>query len=361
MALTANKGEWSELYVLFKLLSDKRIYAGDGNLNKLEAFYPVLSVLRDELTRNLEYSINNDIVIVTEDGYEVSRINVTDFIGQSEILFSSIQNAPKGKGAFEIPSINDFLGKIHCQKIKAKSSDKADIHVVIHDYHTGMKPKLGFSIKSDAGSSPTLLNASKPTTFVYEVVCNSFNDEKMNTINAIGGRRKLQDRVNAIAEMGGVLKFANIPNSIFESNLRMIDSYLPEIIGWMIADSYLVRDMNIRRAVDRIRNSNPLNYNLTDGHDFYGYKLKALMVCTALGMLPATQWNGRYEATGGYIVVKEDGDVICFHLYDRNLLEDYLFYNTKFETPKSERYEMGNIYKIGDKYFFNLILQIRFI
>lgn len=85
------------------------------------------------------------------------------------------------------------------------------------------------------------------------------------------------------------------------------------------------------------------------------------MVCIALGMLPATRWNGKYEATGGYIVVKSDGDVICFHIYDRNLLEDYLFCNTKFETPKSSRYEMGQIYKRGDKYFFNLILQIRFI
>lgn len=46
--ITANKGEWSELYVLFKLLGEKKVHAGDGNLNKLEAYYPVLKVLRDE-------------------------------------------------------------------------------------------------------------------------------------------------------------------------------------------------------------------------------------------------------------------------------------------------------------------------
>lgn len=360
MTLRANKGEWSELYVLFKLLAEKKLHAGDGDLNKLETFYPVLNVLRDELSRHLEYNINNDIVVVTEDDKEVSRINVADFMEQSKTLFSCIQNPPMGKGAFEIPSINDFLQKIHCERIKAKSIDKADIHVVIHDYHTGMNPKLGFSIKSDAGSSPTLLNASRPTTFVYEIECDSLNDEKMDAINALNGKRKMQDRVNAITEMGGKLKFSHIPNSIFESNLRMIDSCLPEIVGWMMADSYRSRNMNIKRAVERMHQANPLNYNLTAGHDYYGYKIKALMVCTALGMLPATPWNGRYEATGGYIVVKGDGDVICFHLYDRNLLEDYLFNNTKFETPKSERYEMGEVYKVDGKYYFNLILQIRF-
>ena len=49
MAITANKGEWSELYVLFKLLGEKKIHAGDGQLNKLKEYYPVLNVIRDEL------------------------------------------------------------------------------------------------------------------------------------------------------------------------------------------------------------------------------------------------------------------------------------------------------------------------
>ena len=39
MPITANKGEWSELYVLFKLLGEKKLYAGDGDLNRLDAFY----------------------------------------------------------------------------------------------------------------------------------------------------------------------------------------------------------------------------------------------------------------------------------------------------------------------------------
>ena len=360
MALKGNKGEWSELYVLFKLLAEKKMHAGDGELKKLDVYYPVLNVIRSELNRIMEYCINNDVVLITEDGEEVVRVSTSDFMEQSKSLFSYIQRGSKENGAFEIPSINDFLKKIKCEKIKAKSMDKSDIHVVIHDYHTGMTPKLGFSIKSDAGSSPTLLNASNATTFVYEVVGNSLDDKMMDEINAISSRRKMQDRINAIVGRGGKLKFDHVLNPTFEGNLRMIDSCLPKILGWMIADSYLVRDMNINNAVERIKKSNPLGYNMTEGHDYYGYKLKSLMVCSALGMLPATPWNGRYDATGGYIVVKEDGNVICFHLYDKNLLEDYLFNNTKFETPKSERYEIGSVYKFDGKYFFNLSLQIRF-
>ena len=359
--ITANKGEWSELYVLFKLLGEKKVHAGDGNLNKLEAYYPVLKVLRDELERHLEYSVNKDIVIITEDETEIARINVIDFFTQSKELFECIQEGGNGTGAFEIPSINDFLNKIHCEKVKAKSIDKADIHIVIHDYHTGMEPNLGFSIKSDAGAAPTLLNASGATTFTYEISGGHIDDNVVDSINSINGTGCVIKRVKAIQQAGAELKFSSVPNPIFDNNLRMIDSNLPEIIGRRLADCYAQKDMNIKEAAERISKNNPLNYNLSQGHDHYGYKIKSLMVATALGMLPSKPWSGRYEATGGYLVVKSDGDVICFHLYDRNLLEDYLFNNTKFETPSKSRYNMGEVYRNGDKYYFNLVLQIRFI
>ena len=49
MTKTANKGEWSELYVLLKLLGEKKLYAGDGELNRIgNLFYPILKVLRNE-------------------------------------------------------------------------------------------------------------------------------------------------------------------------------------------------------------------------------------------------------------------------------------------------------------------------
>lgn len=47
-------------------LEKKKIHAGDGKLNKLRVFYPVLSIIRDELERHLEYFIEKDIVIITE-------------------------------------------------------------------------------------------------------------------------------------------------------------------------------------------------------------------------------------------------------------------------------------------------------
>ena len=47
MALTGNKGEWSEIYALFRLLGEGKVHAGDENFNKIEEiFYPIISILR---------------------------------------------------------------------------------------------------------------------------------------------------------------------------------------------------------------------------------------------------------------------------------------------------------------------------
>lgn len=44
--VTGNKGEWSEIYTLFKLLGERELYAGNAELDKLDVIYPILSVLR---------------------------------------------------------------------------------------------------------------------------------------------------------------------------------------------------------------------------------------------------------------------------------------------------------------------------
>ena len=69
-------------------------------------------------------------------------------------------------------------------------------------------------------------------------------------------------------------------------------------------------------------------------------------------MTPSKVWNGIYDATGGYLVVKENGDVLCYHIYNRNQFEDYLFQNTKLDTASTSRYEFGEVYTKKKKNYF---------
>ncbi len=78
-------------------------------------------------------------------------------------------------------------------------------------------------------------------------------------------------------------------------------------------------------------------------------------------MVPGKIWDGFIKAHGGYIVVKNDGEVICYHLYNRDEFLSYLYENTKFESASTTRHEYGGLYLENDKIMFNLNLQIRFV
>lgn len=224
--------------------------------------------------------------------------------------------------------------------------------------HTGQKPQFGFSIKSKLGGKSTLLNASDATRFRYEV--KGCNDKLMETVNTTDGNKKIYKRIQNIYRGGASLCPETVPNATFDNNLKMIDSCMHKIVSHMLTGHYLHNLKTLNECVQRMRDDNPLGYDLSLRHDHYGFKVKSLLVSTALGMMPGKVWSGRYKATGGYIVVKEDGDVVCFHIFERNLLEDYLLLNTYFETPSTTRHNFGFIYKENDKYYFDLILQIRF-
>lgn len=75
--ISGNKGEWSEIYTLFKLLGDGKVYAGDADMNKLELYYPIINVIREESKRYV-YSpdVKQNIVIIDEDGNEYAKISM---------------------------------------------------------------------------------------------------------------------------------------------------------------------------------------------------------------------------------------------------------------------------------------------
>ena len=103
-----------------------------------------------------------------------------------------------------------------------------------------------------------------------------------------------------------------------------------------------------------------MNFNLSQGHPFYEYKIKNFLTDSALGMTPAAKWNGNYDATGGLIIVKENGDLVCYHIYNHNEFQDYLFNNTRLEQASTSRYGFGDLYQENGKLFIKLNLQVRF-
>jgi len=357
--IKGNKGEWSEVYVLLKLLATGRLNAADENLNALkDVFYPIIKILRDQNKSSLEYHVESTIKLIDgNSGSEIISIPISTIKEKSEILFKSLKQA-SGR-SFGFPELNKFLDQIKVTYLAANSRDKSDINIVVHDLNTGLKPKLGFSIKSMLGKNSTLFNAGNTTNFIYKIETNKQLD--LGSINTIEEKPKILNRLKAINRLGINLSFSHIQSSTLELNLRLIDSDLPEILAEMLLLKYSTSGLSlINETIDLLKDNNPLNFDLSQNHPFYEYKLKNFLTDSALGMTPATKWEGKYDATGGIIVVKQNGDVLCYHIYNRNEFQKYLVNNTKFEQASTSRYKFGEVYEEKGNFFIKLNLQIRF-
>ncbi len=358
MALTGNKGEWSEIYTLFRLLGEGKVHAGDANLNKLDLYYPIINIIREE-SKRYEYKPNKSqsIVIIDKEGNVFARISMEKFMEESKSLLEAIKET--NKRAFEIPNAEHFMKQIGCTKLKAPSKDKADIHIVIHDSRTNMTPELGFSIKSQLGSPSTLLNPGMPTNITYQIVGYTLSDTEISEINSIENHNP---RIQALVDKGCKLEYSDIEHQTFKNNLLFLDTCMPEFIADCLAWANMPDSTSsIKDAVTAISQQNPFRYSGNNTLEFYEHKMKVLLLDTALGMTPAKEWTGRYDANGGYLVVKKDGDIVCYHFYNRNDVEDYLYNNTRLDNPSRERYKFGSLYRRNDgNAYMKLNLQIRF-
>jgi hypothetical protein len=352
--MSGNKGEWSEIYAFLRLLSQGRVYAANEKVERIdEVFYPILKIIREEQKGEIyDYYIDEDKVVVECQSRKIMMID-RGILGEKadDLLNEILVNS----GSFQIEEIASFLNGIRVTKIKAPSVDTTDISMQIQDIYTNYVRNVGFSIKSEIGSAPTLLNAGKTTNFIYRV--DGISNIQAKEINAINTRTKIQDRMKKINEYGGKLSFSGMSHLGFRRNLIMIDSNMPEILANMLLCFYNKNIKECQELVKIVGKLDPLQYGDTM---LYEYKLKKFLCSCALGMKPAKPWDGIDEANGGYIIVKADGEILAYHIYNRNFFEQYLLDNTTFERASTGKHDYMNLYEENGEMYIKLNLQVRF-
>ena len=361
MPLTGNKGEWSEIYVFLRLLAMGKLFAADADLNKIGGtFYNILNVLRTENGQKLEFRVDRSAgsvsVVNSDTNATLTSLPFEAFEKAADELYNEIVTAKSP--SFSVVATETFLNSIRVYTLKAKSTDKSDIRTKVHDINTGIDIVQGFSIKSRLGSPSTLINAGRTTNFIYEVT-GPMTDAIMNNFNTCS--KLFKNRFAVLDSNKCGISYYGMENDTFENNLLLLDGNLPKICAEMLKAFFSLGITTVKDAISHLNTTNPLKYDLSKGHPFYSYKFKKLLTECALGMLPSKTWDGTADATGGYIIVREDGEVLCYHLFNRNEFENYLLNNTKFETGSTSRHEFGSIYKDNGKYYLKLNLQVRFI
>ncbi len=350
--MSGNKGEWSELYAFMKLLSQGRVYAANENVEKIDdVFYPILKIMREEQKgQSIDYVITDENINIEVQSKTIMTVSRKELDDSANRLLREIS---AHSGSFELEEIADFVNGIKVTKIKAPSSDTTDISMQIEDIHTNYIRNVGFSIKSEVGNAPTLLNAGKTTNFIYKIT--DITSEQAEEINAINTKTKIKDRVKAIKDFGGCISYADMEHQGFKRNLIMVDSSMPQIIGNMLLYYYEEDVKECDKLVKLAGERDPLGYG---DAMMYEYKFKKFLCSCALGMKPAKKWDGLDEANGGYIIVKADGEILAYHIYNRNFFEQYLLDNTILERASTSRHEYMSLYEEDEEMFikFNLLL-----
>lgn len=357
--ITGNKGEWSEPYALLKLISEGRLNLGKDNYEILEdVFYPIIGIIRHEKSKNIHFSYENDLVIVNN-GNDPFRLPISTFFEYSKLCLSKIKTVTSKDGSFSIPEIENFLNSISLEGLKSKAKNKHDITIQFNDPKLLFSPTLGFSIKSQLGSPATLVNSSNATNFTFAINGNLSNSD----IEKINATKKFSDKISLIENLGCSLSFEKVDSEVFKINLQTIDYNFPKILADILLDyckNNVSKNNNIPFFVNQVTIKNEFGYNLNINCEIYRMMMKKFLVDYALGMRAAEVWKRDYQASGGYLIVRSDGEILCYHFYFTKLFEDYLFNNTKLETPDVKRYFAGQVYHEDGLQKIKLNLQIRF-
>ncbi len=368
-----NKGEWAEFYVMLKLLGEGKLYTADKTLKKkFDSYLDILKIIRQEYdTQVLEYIVDENAECVTVKPQNadtvLAYIPMPEFVKQANDLFNGIKSA-KGMSVPAPNSVCEFAKVIYVGKPKAPAvkalkkqfGGKNDIFIEVRDGQTSIVSVMGFSIKSKFGQNPTLFNAGSSSQFLYKI--SGCDDTVMQEFNAIsdGDGRGWRLCKKYITEHNLTLSYYKTQNPIYDENLYLVRESMSKIMAWCVKDRLIdsTEDNKVKETVERMIAANPLS--VPNPAVYYEKAVKDFLMAGFTGMTAACKWDGKEQVNGGYIVVMDDGDVICYHSNDRETFRDYLYRNTYFEYVSAEKYNWSRIIKINGEYYLPLNISVRF-
>ncbi len=353
-----NKGEWTEFLSFIKILKDRKIILADSQLIPTNNYFNITNVS----THNIDYVCNlekEDNILIRSKIIDEENIILTKEIITQDAINDITKKIKNGSRTFNIEEFNLIENKLGFTMIEGgNSTQKADIVLGISNNEVS-KENEGFGIKSYLGSKPTLLNASGNTNFIFKV--EGIDKSAIDEVNSITTRKKIIDRINKIHELGGKLVFQRAEKNTMEYNLKIVDSYMPVIVGYMLYEFYVNRTSSVQENIKALHKAGHLN-NIINYGDLASLtiKVKKLLVDVLLGFFPSKKWDGNYESNGT-IIVKSDGEQVGYHIIDMSALQNYLFENIKFDTPSITRHRFASLFsESNNNIYFKLNLQLRF-
>lgn len=356
MAFEATKKEWCELYTFFRLLADGKVALGTPEAKKSENYWPVSLIQREEHDGTRRYYIEKEVIRI--EGEKGTKTLPREDFG---IVAGLILQAVKSSSENEVTSpdgVEEFLDEAAIYDLEAKTEDRTDFSVAF--WHPE-SPLTGFNVRSRLSAMNPLLGGGRAANLKLEQSGVKFATPTVNKINALPeSPNEVAERMMLIERLGGILKYSDVADRVFRSNLQMIDLHFPRVLTEMVRIMHLDGITRISELTEVIKQTNPLKIKdeLINKHRFYEFKVKQFLMALALGMRPAKIYNGQDSAVEGILLVDGSGEVLCYHKSGKETMEDFLFLNTRLEKGSLDKDKYGFLEKENGTYYFKLNAKI---
>lgn len=347
--LKANKGEWSELYVLASLLAKGDSYIANkdsvGNSSKKLKILEVID-WSDELCV-IRYEIASENINVYKNDNLTKQIAQNQIASKVELFFNELVNSNSGS-SFSLKSGETLLTLLEKNRISAGSQMNFDLHLRFLDgSNNPIAIEKGFSIKSEVGNRATLFNASHSTNFIYKV-------EGTTALKPFEDVSRVKSNIRMLTLAGLKLQFIKLESDVLDYNLRSIDEDLPEILGELLLNYYLGNSTKLPEIGSLAFPSNKSESEKKI------VAIKKFLGAASMGLRAGSKWLGYPENFGGLLLVQRDGSILMYRSEDMSWFEDYLYGNLRLETPSASRHGFGQLEFSENVQILRLNLQIRY-
>ena len=317
---------------------------------------PIAFVRRQEHDGPRHYSIGETEVRIQGAQMDV-RYPREDFAIAAKFLLQELQ---KNTEVLQLDDLERFLDALKILDMEAQTEDRTDLHVALWNVKN---PPLGLRIQSKLCGYLPLLDGGRTANLKWEQTGVRFSAPAVNKINRTEQPENVAEvarRILYIQSQGGILKYNDVADKIFRSNLLMLDTNLPRILGTMVMSLHLDDISKVDELVKVLEEKNPLKVKdeLVHKHGIYEYKVRQFLLASALGMRPGKMFTGRASAIQGYLMVNQQGEMLLYSRQDEQTFSDYLLTHTRLEKSLPDDDKYGYLERENGAYYLKLNLKV---
>ena len=179
----------------------------------------------------------------------------------------------------------------------------------------------------DTNDSKELLASGNQSKFIFEI--KNIGNKKLKMIEDSFQKYDLKGKSKFITAMIPDIKFKRVTPNLFQNNLTLIDSKLPQLLAEIVLLSLNSSTFRVRDILNEIIKENPMSFTQNERHRFYEYKILQFLSAIVFGLSLNETWTGKAISNSKTVRILTDKNKLVFNFHERRNLNNYLLDNTR--------------------------------